>query len=69
MTKMGKEKKKFKKRWVYIILGVLFLFAWLIWTSLTQLETNRDRVIIIALIILLFGLLSLGGFLKDKWKN
>lgn len=69
MTKMGKEKKKSKKRLVFIILGALFLIAWLGWTSLTQFETNKNRVIFIVLIILLFGLLSLGGFLKDKWKN
>ncbi len=66
---MGKEKKKSKKRLVFIILGALFLIAWLSWTSLTQFETNKNRVIFIVLIILLFGLLSLGGFLKDKWKN
>lgn len=69
MTKMGEEKKKSKKRLVFIILGALFLIAWLSWTSLTQFETNKNRVIFIVLIILLFGLLSLGGFLKDKWKN
>lgn len=69
MAEMGNEKKKSKKRLIFIILGVLFLIAWLIWTSLTQLETNRDRVIFIVLIILLGGLLSLGGFLKDKWEN
>lgn len=69
MTKMGKEIKKSKKRLVFIILGALFLIAWLSWTSLTQFETNKNRVIFIVLIILLFGLLSLGGFLKDKWKN
>lgn len=39
MTKMGNEKKKPKKQLVFIILGVLFLIAWFIWTSLTQLET------------------------------
>lgn len=69
MTIMGKEKKKSRKRLVFIILGALFLIAWLSWTSLTQFETNKNRVIFIVLIILLFGLLSLGGFLKDKWKN
>lgn len=69
MTKMGEENKKSRKRLVFIILGALFLIAWLSWTSLTQFETNKNRVIFIVLIILLFGLLSLGGFLKDKWKN
>lgn len=69
MTKMGEEKKKSKKRLVFIILGALFLIAWLSWTSLTQFETNKNRVIFIVLIILLFGLLSLGGFLKEKWKD
>lgn len=66
---MGEENKKSRKRLVFIILGALFLIAWLSWTSLTQFETNKNRVIFIVLIILLFGLLSLGGFLKDKWKN